>query len=100
VSDNGVTLRADGVAEVVGVLTFATVPDFYRATAAWLTPGAGALGVDLARVTRVDSAGVALMLEWLGRARAAGRALRFLNLPEQAGRIISVSGLTDAFAAG
>lgn len=58
-----------------GELTFACVRD-------WL-PRADELAssgqVDLARVTRVDSAGAALLLELTRRARRSGRELVFVN---------------------
>jgi len=94
---NGVVRRADGAIEVNGALTFETVPQFFAGSGDWLDGGPEALTVDLKNVTRVDSAGVALMLEWRERARAAGRELRFANLPEQVRHIIRVSGLASAF---
>jgi phospholipid transport system transporter-binding protein len=89
----------NGTARVSGALTFETVPGFYAGTKAWLT-GSGTLTVDLAAVDRVDSAGVALLLEWQAQARAAGRALTYANVPEQVQHMISVSGLAQAFAPG
>jgi phospholipid transport system transporter-binding protein len=48
--------------------------------------------VDLARVVRADSAGLALLLEWSVEARAAGRALRYRNMPPA---IASLAGISD-----
>jgi|SRR5262245_20533091 len=48
--------------------------------------------VDLARVTRADSAGLALLLEWSVAAQAAGRALRYRNIPSA---ISSLAGISD-----
>ena len=48
--------------------------------------------VDLARITRVDSAGLALLIEWLLAARAAGRALRYCNMPPA---VASLAGISD-----
>jgi len=48
--------------------------------------------VDLARVTRADSAGLALLLEWSVAARDAGRSLRYSNLPPE---ITSLAGISD-----
>jgi phospholipid transport system transporter-binding protein len=96
VTGNGSVTRADGTVAVSGALTFETVPEYFAASNGWLG-GSGALTVDLQGVTRVDSAGVALLLEWLARARAANRALAFVNLPEQVQHMIRVSGLHQAF---
>ena len=54
--------------------------------------GHGPVDVDLARVARVDSAGLALLLEWSLTARAAGRTLRYLNIPPA---IASLAGISD-----
>jgi phospholipid transport system transporter-binding protein len=97
VTNPGVVTRDDGTIGVSGALTFETVPAYYAASNGWLSGGAGALTVDLHGVTRVDSAGVALLLEWLARARAGGHALAFVNLPEQVQHMIRVSGLNQAF---
>lgn len=52
-----------------------------------------ALLVDLAGVTDVDSAGLALLLEWLRGARAEGRGLRFVALPAKLLAIARLSGV-------
>jgi len=89
---------ADGRLSVSGMLTFDTVPDAYARSAAWVSGGAAA-SVDLARVQRADSAGLALMVEWLRLARIAGRGLKFIQIPEQVHEIIRVNGLERAFNA-
>lgn len=80
---------------VDGVLTFESVPDLFRQSVAWFA-GSGDLVIDLAGVTRADSAGLALMLEWLRRARAARRGLHFANIPAQVQTLIRINGLQDA----
>ena len=80
---------------VAGALTFETVPDLYRSSAGWFE-GAGELVLDLAQVGRTDSAGLALLIEWLRRAQAANRTLRFANIPAQVQTLIRINGLQDA----
>ena len=80
---------------VTGALTFETVPALYKSSATWFA-GEGELVIDLAEVARTDSAGLALLIEWLRRARAANRTLRFINIPAQVQTLIRVNGLTDA----
>lgn len=94
---DGLTVRADGAVDVSGVLSFETVPVFLGGETNWLDTGGGPLTVDLKAVSRADSAGLALMLEWLRRTRAAGRELHFVNVPEQVRHLIEVSGLTEVF---
>jgi len=48
--------------------------------------------IDLAGVGRVDSAGLALLLEWAVAARAAGGSVRYRNLPAGA---VALAGISD-----
>jgi phospholipid transport system transporter-binding protein len=80
---------------VVGALTFETVPDLYQSSANWFQ-GAGELILDLTQVERTDSAGLALLIEWLRRAKAANLILRFANIPTQVQTLIRINGLQDA----
>jgi phospholipid transport system transporter-binding protein len=48
--------------------------------------------VDMSRVARADSAGLALLLEWSIAARAAGRDLSYRNVPPA---IASLAGISD-----
>lgn len=58
-----------------GELSFASVPGLLQNAEEIVAAGT----VDLARVTRVDSAGVAFLLELTRRARKEGRELSFVN---------------------
>jgi phospholipid transport system transporter-binding protein len=49
----------------------------------WISSGDGLLQVDLGGITRCESAGVALLLEWLRQARRQDRQIEFLRIPEQ-----------------
>lgn len=67
--------------ELSGPLTVQEVPGVYRTSLGWRKAGLPAV-VDLANVEQADSSAVALLLEWLSWARAAGRPLTFANPPE------------------
>ena len=54
-----------------------------------------AVEVDLARVARVDSAGLALLLEWSLSARDAGREIRYRNIPAS---VASLAGMSEVAA--
>jgi phospholipid transport system transporter-binding protein len=54
--------------------------------------GEPAVEVDLSRVARFDSAGLALLLEWTISARAAGRSVRYRNIPPP---VRSLAGMSD-----
>jgi phospholipid transport system transporter-binding protein len=76
-----------------GVLTFATAVAALKA-APLFRPGAD-LRFDLSGVVRADSAGVALLIEWLRRARAAGSHLRYAHAPESLRAMLRVGGVQD-----
>lgn len=96
-SKNSFEARGAGRYALSGQLTFQSVPQFFAHTPAMFGDATGPLTVDLAGVTLADSAGLALLVEWQQRARAAKRALSFANIPEQVRQIIRVSGLQHAF---
>jgi phospholipid transport system transporter-binding protein len=65
-----------------GPLTFATARRARELGAQVLAGAAGgALEIDCAAITACDSAGLAVLLDWLGAARRAGRTLRYTRLP-------------------
>ena len=97
-SENGFTRRADGTVQVTGPLTFQSVPQCLELSRPLFAGGDTALTLDLHDVTLADSAGLALLLEWREMARAAGRTLMLVNLPEQMQHLIEVSGLSPVFA--
>jgi len=51
--------------------------------------------VDLGQVKRIDSAGVALMLEWLRQAKQRNVTLRYRNVPRQMLSIATVCGVHE-----
>jgi len=58
----------------------------------------GALVIDCQGVTASDSAGLAVLLDWLAAARSKGRSLRFAHLPPglaALGRISEVNELLE-----
>ncbi len=81
---------ANGDCFVTGALNFTNVPSLPLAV-----PGEGDVTVDLSGVGRVDSAGVALLLEWVREARHRGRALVFRGVPAQLLAIARVSGVDN-----
>ncbi len=48
--------------------------------------------VDLAGITRADSAGLALLLEWITWANHTVREIRFLSMPE---RVLAIARTTE-----
>jgi phospholipid transport system transporter-binding protein len=58
----------------------------------------GAGIVDFAAVTEADSAAVALAIAWTREARAAGRTLRFANLPPAMTKLARLYAVADLVA--
>jgi phospholipid transport system transporter-binding protein len=91
-AEAGYTDQGNGRWLVTGELGYATVPELLARTARDLK-GEGALEVDLAGVTRADSAGLALLVEWTRTSVQAGREIRFTHVPAQLQSIAEVCGL-------
>jgi phospholipid transport system transporter-binding protein len=49
--------------------------------------------VNLSGLTRGDSAGLALLVEWLASSRAKGGDIRYVGLPPKLGQLVRVLGL-------
>lgn len=81
-----------GHVTVSGDLTFDTVGALFRATPRL---GEAVEGVRLDGVGRVDSAGLALLLEWQAAAVSAGRRLAFVDAPDDLVRLAALCEADD-----
>lgn len=77
-----------------GELDADTVPRRLRESENWFDHGEETV-IDLSGVQRVDSAGVALLLEWVRDAHASQATLSFINAPAQMRAIIDFCALND-----
>ena len=84
----------EGDWQLQGELGFASVPSILRHAGVNM-PGKKQLRVDLKGVTRSDSAGLALLVEWLRESELAGNRIEFVNVPAQLLSIARVCGLDD-----
>lgn len=89
-----ISVAAEGVWQVVGELSFETVPGLL-ARARQLDSGQSDLIVDLSGVTRANSAGLVLLLEWLDEGRRQQRAVLFRHIPDSIRNIARVSNVLD-----
>jgi phospholipid transport system transporter-binding protein len=55
----------------------------------------GVTVVDFAAVTTTDSAAIALAVEWMRQAAAAGRKLQFANMPESMRNMAKLYAVTE-----
>ncbi len=93
------TRASPTVHAISGPLTFDSVPAIYAASRDWFG-GTQGMTIDLAEVSAADSAGLALLIEWLRSARHVGVTLRFANIPSQMQELIRVNGLQDTLTNG
>jgi phospholipid transport system transporter-binding protein len=84
--------REDGCFILNGVLDFQTVP-VIRQQGLDLFSEAPSLVLDLQGVSRSDSAGLALLIEWMRFARSQNKPISFINMPTQMLAIARVSSL-------
>jgi phospholipid transport system transporter-binding protein len=83
---------ADGVFRLEAPLTFATVPALHGPGLERIDAAATELQFDLQQVAASDSAGLALLVEWLAEARTRQRSLRYLQPPEA---LLALARLSD-----
>lgn len=77
---------------VVGDLTLEHVVPLQKHTRS-LWSDQTSVTIDFSRVGRVDSAGLALLIEWTKKIQQTGGEIRFYNLPRQLAAMARVSGL-------
>lgn len=76
-----------------GELTVHGIPGFVRAGYTVIDNAPQTVTMDLSRVTRVDSASVALLIDWLRYAKQAQKTLTFTHLPEKMQQMMRLSDL-------
>ncbi len=91
-SDVEIKPLGDGGFLLSGALTFDTVPALWRQSTAQFN-NADALTLDLQGITHTDSAGLALLIEWMRTARNRNKTIAFRNIPPQMLAIAKVSGV-------
>ena len=92
---------APGTLSAQGPLTFASARRASELGAAALSHAAAAkLEIDCRGITASDSAGLAVLLEWLSVARRAGRSLRYAQLPEGLAALARISDVEELLERG
>ena len=81
-----------------GELTFANARKALESARPQVAGGSGPVELDLSAVTRVDSAGLALLLELAREARSGSRELRCTHAPEQLRRLAEFFGIGTLLA--
>jgi len=90
---------APGVCALAGALTFDTVSSLYSQAAVWLAAAQSEqVQLDLSAVQAIDSAGLALLVAWQGRAAAAGVTLQYRHIPQRALALAQISEAVELLA--
>lgn len=95
----GINRGPDGRLILAGELSFATVTRLHGESQP-LFAQPGDIRVDLQDIERADSAGLALLIEWMRNARELGKSIQFLNIPQQMLAIARVSSLDQVLPLG
>jgi phospholipid transport system transporter-binding protein len=95
---------ADGRYTAEGALTFATARQARELGAQLLLAGGGngaaTLEIDCRGISVADSAGLAVLLDWLGAARRRGRTLRYTHLPADLTALARISEIEELLERG
>ncbi len=87
--------QEQGIYTIEGELNMQSVPAVSKQLSELMLGEDKAFTLDLASVSRSDSAGVALLVEAMQLAKTAKLTLLFSNLPQQMKDIAGISGLLD-----
>jgi phospholipid transport system transporter-binding protein len=91
VSQLNIVKQSPGHFAIDGALTFATIDKQTLKSISFLR-GAKEITLDLSCVSSTDSAGLALMIEWIKYSRHNRTQLSFKNVPEQLLNLAKLSG--------
>ena len=91
---------SSGVYRLEAPLTFATVPALRQAGLELIAAASGDLEFDLQSVATSDSAGLALLIDWLAEARALQRTLRYGQASEALRALAKLSEVDSLIAPG
>jgi len=81
--------------KLVGELSFVSVQEAMKKAAEFFDFPNHKMVFDLAGITKADSAGLALLLEWLRLASLSGVDLHYVNLPRQLQAMAHVAGVDE-----
>jgi len=93
-SEPRIELHDDGHYILLGELSFNTVP-VIAPNFAKIVNNTDNVVLDLQGVTRTDSAGLALLIDWMRYAHNKDKHIVFKNMPEQMLAVAKVSELED-----
>lgn len=78
---------------IEGELTVGVIPAFIDCGYAAIDAAKNALTIDLSGVTHVDSASLALLIDWIRYAKERHKTLTFMHLPEKIKQMMTLSNM-------
>jgi phospholipid transport system transporter-binding protein len=84
--------QTDGLLKLAGDLTFATINKKTVALCDFNAAPNDLIIIDFSQINNSDSAGLALIIEWLKLARVSNRPLKFRHLPAQLQTLAQLCG--------
>jgi phospholipid transport system transporter-binding protein len=94
------TPSGDAMLLAAGPLTFATARQASARGEALLSASPAVQEIDSSGVTSADSAGLTVLIDWLGVARRTGRHLRYTHLPQGLTALASISEIAELLGHG
>ncbi|MFC1664300.1 lipid asymmetry maintenance protein MlaB [Pseudomonadota bacterium] len=91
--------RDEGDYQLSGELTFDTVTSLYQRSDEIVAVNK-LIDIDLRDVSRVDSAGLVLLVEWVRRATLQDQRLQFTGMSAQLEALVRINGLQDVIVSG
>ena len=85
--------REDNHLSVTGELNYQTVVSLWKESLFLFTKNTAEFYFDLSKVSSANSAGLALLLEWIKFAKRQKKTIQFHNIPDQLLSIAAVSGV-------
>ncbi|KPJ93823.1 MAG: hypothetical protein AMJ53_06475 [Gammaproteobacteria bacterium SG8_11] len=97
-----IEVNEDGSIAIIGELDHQSIPALLKKSSGIFfsdhNRNSDDLNIDLKAVSRSDSAGVALLIEWMRQAKKNHKTIRFDNIPEQMRELAEVSGVDKLLA--
>ena len=90
------TMQSDNRLALSGDLTFVTVPEIWKQSLV-LFSTIPELNFDLTEVKSSNSAGLALLIEWLKYAKTQNKKISFQHVPTQLKSLIQAAGVEKLF---
>lgn len=87
--------RDDGVYVLRGELVFHTVSPLLKNSGELFNGDESGIVVDLAGITRADSAGLSLLIQWWRQALDNHRTISYMNLPTQMVAMAQLGGVDE-----